>query len=539
MKEVKAMIIEKNKSVAVSLLRFIKLLPKKEMVLYIIFALLYSCQGIVIPVIIQMAGHIDSSDSWDLIVFTFSSISLWVVVYAFMYIENILLRSIIRAFNVSLSENILKNHAVFPKNISDSELCSLLTQDLGIVDQEFLQSFLISPVWGASVLVSVIYLLKQNIIVGSLFTVGAFLMILPQFIFKRKLKESGELLSSSKEKNLRAITDFGKGIETIICNQAEKENVRQTLVTLGEMEKTQFKYYTLQNLVMFWTGPLKAIGLIGPFVIGLVMKQNSITTLIAMMSASTYLINPLQQILEAIASIQASQVIKDKLLTFGSESEIPSKGLHIHTLEEIQLKNVTKSYDNQEIFRDVTVTFSLSQHNLIVGDSGIGKTTLFRLISGQDKAYSGKIIFKSIDGRELTPNLDNIAIIHQNPYVFHTSVRYNLTLYQDYSDSLLISTLKKVGLWEACCHQLDYELTGDNFSGGQIIKLEIARAILRGKQVILADEMMASLDAASSKEISNVLKQLPNSIIEIAHHYNLEDYDAVYRIENKSIVRIK
>lgn len=539
MKEVKAMIIEKTKSVAVSLLRFIKLLPKKEMVLYIIFALLYSCQGIVIPIIIQMAGHIDSSDSRDLIVFTFSSISLWVVVYAFMYIENILLRSIIRAFNVSLSENILKNHAAFPKNISDSELCSLLTQDLGIVDQEFLQSFLISPVWGASVLVSVIYLLKQNIIVGSLFTVGAFLMILPQFIFKRKLKESGELLSSSKEKNLRAITDFGKGIETIICNQAKKENVKQTLITLSEMETTQFKYYTLHNLVMFWTGPLKAVGLIGPFVIGLVMKQNSITTLIAMMSASTYLINPLQQILEAIASIQSSQVIKDKLLTFGSESEIPSKGLHIHTLEEIQLKNVTKSYDNQEIFRDVTVTFSLSQHNLIVGDSGIGKTTLFRLISGQDKAYSGKIIFKSIDGRELTPNLDNIAIIHQNPYVFHTSVRHNLTLYQDYSDSLLISTLKKVGLWEACCHQLDYELTGDNFSGGQIIKLEIARAILRGKQVLLADEMMASLDAASSKEISNVLKQLPNSIIEIAHHYNLEDYDAVYRIENKSIVRIK
>ena len=539
MKEVKAMIIEKNKSVAVSLLKFIKLLPKKEMVLYIIFALLYSCQGIVIPVIIQMAGHLDSGNSRYLIVFTFSSISLWVVVYAFMYIENILLRSIIRAFNVSLSENILKNHAVFPKNISDSELCSLLTQDLGIVDQEFLQSFLISPVWGASVLVSVIYLLKQNIIVGSLFTVGAFLMILPQFIFKRKLKESGELLSSSKEKNLRSITDFGKGIETIICNQAEKENVKQTLITLSEMETTQFKYYTLHNLVMFWTGPLKAVGLIGPFVIGLVMKQNSITTLIAMMSASTYLINPLQQILEAIASIQSSQVIKDKLLTFGSESEIPSKGLHIHTLEEIQLKNVTKSYDNQEIFRDVTVTFSLSQHNLIVGDSGIGKTTLFRLISGQDKAYSGKIIFKSIDGRELTPNLDNIAIIHQNPYVFHTSVRHNLTLYQDYSDSLLISTLKKVGLWEACCHQLDYELTGDNFSGGQIIKLEIARAILRGKQVLLADEMMASLDGASSKEISNVLKQLPNSIIEIAHHYNLEDYDAVYRIENKSIVRIK
>ena len=71
------MIIEKTKSVAVSLLKFIKLLPKKEMVLYIIFALLYSCQGIVIPVIIQMAGHIDSSDSWDLIVFYIFRVSLF------------------------------------------------------------------------------------------------------------------------------------------------------------------------------------------------------------------------------------------------------------------------------------------------------------------------------------------------------------------------------------------------------------------------------------------------------------------------------
>ena len=88
------------------MVKLFKLLPKKDIVLYLIFALLYSGQGIVIPVIIQMAGHLDSSNSQDLVVFTFSSISLWVVVYAFMYIENILLRSIIRAFNVSLSENI-------------------------------------------------------------------------------------------------------------------------------------------------------------------------------------------------------------------------------------------------------------------------------------------------------------------------------------------------------------------------------------------------------------------------------------------------
>ena len=62
------------------------LLPKKEMVLYIILHFLF-CQGIVIPIIIQMAGHLDSGNSRDLIVFTFSGISLWVAMYAFMYRE--------------------------------------------------------------------------------------------------------------------------------------------------------------------------------------------------------------------------------------------------------------------------------------------------------------------------------------------------------------------------------------------------------------------------------------------------------------------
>ncbi|MFR3959907.1 MAG: ATP-binding cassette domain-containing protein [Streptococcus salivarius] len=48
----------------------------------------------------------------------------------------------------------------------------------------------------------------------------------------------------------------------------------------------------------------------------------------------------------------------------------------------------------------------MSQHNLIVGDSGIGKTTLFRLISGQDKAYSGKSFLKALMEGSYS-NLDN------------------------------------------------------------------------------------------------------------------------------------
>ena len=63
------------------MVKSIKLLQKGNGTLYH-FVLLYSCQGIVIPIIIQMAGHLDSGNSRDLIVFTFSGISLWVAMYA-------------------------------------------------------------------------------------------------------------------------------------------------------------------------------------------------------------------------------------------------------------------------------------------------------------------------------------------------------------------------------------------------------------------------------------------------------------------------
>ena len=69
---------------------------------------------------------------------------------------------------------------------------------------------------------------------------------------------------------------------------------------------------------MFWTGPLKGIGLVIPLMVGLFLMRTTsltLTTLLAMMTASMNLISPLQQLLEGTSSLQSSTAIRDKVVS--------------------------------------------------------------------------------------------------------------------------------------------------------------------------------------------------------------------------------
>ena len=225
----------------------------------------------------------------------------------------------------------------------------------------------------------------------------------------------------------------------------------------------------------------------------------------------------------------------------------------------LDVQNLGISFGGLRAVNNFSINIKKEQLYGLIGPNGAGKTTIFNLLTGVYKPDSGKII---LDGNDLTGkstieiNKSGIARTFQNIRLFsQLTVLDNVKtgLHNNHHYSTLDSILRlpryhkvekemndiAMELLEVFGLKDDAYVEAQNLPYGQQRKLEIARAILRGKQVILADEMMASLDAASSREIRKVLKQLPNSLIEIAHHYNLEDYDAVYRIENKSIVRIK
>ena len=116
--------------------------------------------------------------------------------------------------------------------------------------------------------------------------------------------------------------------------------------------------------------------------------------------------------------------------------------------------------------------------------------------------------------------VSSVDIISQHPFLFNDTVRYNLTLGQVFSDEDLWSVLKQVKLDNELTEGLDFVVSnnGDNISGGQRVRIELARFLLRKKDVLLVDEVTAALDEENSKMVRDLLFSLPVMMLEIAHH---------------------
>ena len=293
-------------------------ISKTKLFFYLLFSLLYSLQGLLTSFLIQGAGKVDVNDNRMILTFGLSGVLLFVFIYACMYVNNILARAIIEEFNVLISKKAIETFYQRTLQYSPSELNSFLAQDIPMFWQEYLAPLIIYPIFGLSILASVFYLLIQHIQLGLMFTVGGFLMIIPQFIFHKMLKRRGEELSKARENSMASITDFTKGIDTIRSSQASHQFSAHVLDAIKNTERKQYHYFISHNLVMFWTGPLKGIGLVIPLMIGLFLMRTTsltLTTLLAMMTASMNLISPLQQLLEGTSSLQSSTAIRDKVVS--------------------------------------------------------------------------------------------------------------------------------------------------------------------------------------------------------------------------------
>lgn len=187
---------------------------------------------------------------------------------------------------------------------------------------------------------------------------------------------------------------------------------------------------------------------------------------------------------------------------------------------DIEFKNVSFTYGSKPILKDISFHIKQGQSLAIIGESGVGKSTLLALIARFIEPINGEITIGNISIKELLQEklMQILAFVAQDSFIFKDSLRFNIKLEQNKSDEELLKALK-IAHCEDILNKfsLDDELV--KLSGGQAKKIELARAILKNSPILLLDELNSHLDIINENEIFKSLNELKGhkTVIFITH----------------------
>lgn len=210
---------------------------------------------------------------------------------------------------------------------------------------------------------------------------------------------------------------------------------------------------------------------------------------------------------------------------------------------DVEVKNLSFSYGEKEILKDLNMKIKSNKITAIVGESGCGKSTLAKLVGGFERNYNGEILYNGLSEISNDSLNENIMLVDNNPYFFKESLRYNLKMAnKNADDDKLIEVLEEVGLYSYFKNigGLDsiLESAGNNLSGGQKQRLAIGRALLKEPKILILDESISNIDKESEDLILNLIQKLKEkmTIILITHRLNtVLQADYIYYLDNKKV----
>ncbi|KGR92315.1 hypothetical protein CD30_00365 [Ureibacillus massiliensis 4400831 = CIP 108448 = CCUG 49529] len=163
----------------------------------------------------------------------------------------------------------------------------------------------------------------------------------------------------------------------------------------------------------------------------------------------------------------------------------------------LELKNVSKSYGDNEVLHNINLSINPGSFTAIVGRSGCGKSTLLRVIAKLEAITNGTLSFSGIGN-----NNPKIRIMFQDDRLIPwKSIIKNIEL-GAVSNDVAQTSLKKVGLIDK---QGDWP---DELSGGQKQRIALARALASNPDILLFDEPLGALDALTRIEMQNLIEDL-------------------------------
>ena len=210
----------------------------------------------------------------------------------------------------------------------------------------------------------------------------------------------------------------------------------------------------------------------------------------------------------------------------------------------IEIKDLSKSYGDKEILKNINLIINDNEIVAIIGKSGCGKSTLLRCISRLENITKGSIYIDNENINNIKDYYKKVGMVFQNFNLFENlNVLDNLILApvklklmtKDEAIKKAKNYLKDIGLINKI---KEYP---KNLSGGEKQRVAIIRALMENPKIILFDEPTSSLDPQMTQEVLDMMKRLSNlniTIIIVSHEINFikEFAQRIIYIDNKKVI---
>ncbi|GBQ92467.1 multidrug ABC transporter permease [Acetobacter nitrogenifigens DSM 23921 = NBRC 105050] len=276
----------------------------------------------------------------------------------------------------------------------------------------------------------------------------------------------------------------------------------------------------------------------------------TIGTLVAFMSYQTRLFGPIQVLMGLASGLSSARVslarVEELLNTPPDVTERPT-AVHLNGIrKELRLQGVSLRHGAREILQDINLVIPQGMFCVVLGPSGVGKSSLADLLVRNLDPDRGTVSVDGVDLRDLRLGdlRREILLVDQSPHIFNDTIAANIAFGQSEATSEDVSRAARLAGLQALAERLPMGLqtqTGERglaLSAGERQRVALARALLRNPAVLILDEPTAALDGQTEEFVANSLRRaLPSAtFIVITHRPVLaERADMVVMIEDGRI----
>lgn len=461
---------------------------------------------------------------WDLVI-----LILWLIYVCSNYLFSVYQEKELQKISLSLRKREADSIKTVPladfNKITADGYVSKLTNDITQIETQGVMSLyrLFSDGW--LILFSIVALALFNLwLVVLVLGLTGLILYIPNK-FGTVLVALGQKLSTSNSSYTKRIANILKGYNVFRYNNRLAEipkKITEYSQDLSEnkvaIAKTNHK---IMNLIAFSS-------LLSQVVVDIVTGFLAIigqTTIGAISSSGNLAANIFNSVSLVGQSAMELRSIEPVIETFFVDKPIvrATKKTYNEFTDCIRIENLSFGYDaNLPILENFNLDIKKGGKYLLTGDSGSGKSTLLKILIGDLEGYSGEI---KVDGHQLM-DVDShsfIQYIDQDNYLFNTSYKENVALWNNYANTEIAEALNKAAADFVDDIDKVVENNGTNLSGGQKQRIGLARAFIQKKSVILFDEGTSSLDKKNTLLIENLLLEDNELTVVMISHHPLEE----------------